>query len=111
MTIARIDGSRIHDWETFHQHFAEVLGFPGFYGRNMDAWIDCLGYADDPGAGMIKTTVRPGETLTLQIDHVDEFASRCPEQYAAIVECAAFVNWRRVEAGESAVVALSFYKR
>ncbi|MDA1214518.1 MAG: barstar family protein, partial [Planctomycetota bacterium] len=32
----RIDGDLIVDWESFHAHFAEVLGFPKFYGRNMD---------------------------------------------------------------------------
>jgi len=37
-----IDGSKISDWGTFHHHFSEVFGLPGFYGRNMDAWIDCM---------------------------------------------------------------------
>jgi hypothetical protein len=54
--------------------------------------------------------VPPGGVLTLQLDGVDEFAARCPEQYAALVECAAFVNWRRSSAGDGAVLALAFYK-
>ena len=32
----------------------------------------------------------------MELEDVDEFARRCPEQYAAIIECAAFVNWRKV---------------
>jgi hypothetical protein len=35
---------------------------------------------------------------------------RCPEQYRAVVDCCAFVNWRRIEVGEPAVLALSYYR-
>ena len=49
--------SQITDWETFHDTFAQALGFPGFYGRNMDAWIDCLTSADEKTHGMLRTTV------------------------------------------------------
>jgi len=76
----------------------------------MNAWIDCVSYIDDPAAEMTAQHVTPGAVLTLHVDDIDDFASRCPEQYDALVECSAFVNWRRVERGEPAVVALSFYK-
>jgi hypothetical protein len=42
---------------------------------------------------------------------VDEFAARCPEQYAALIECAGFVNWRRSSEGEGAVLALAYHKQ
>jgi Barstar (barnase inhibitor) len=109
--VVRIDGAAIHDWVTFHEVFATALGFPSFYGRNLDAWIDCLTCADDRDAGMIANAVPAGEVLTLQIDSVDDLATRCPEQYAAIVDCAAFVNWRRLERGHGPVLALSFCRR
>ena len=95
-TIVTIPTSRITDWDSFHGVFQTALGFPGFYGRNMNAWIDCLTYLDD---GMTRFTVADGDTLTLRIDDADGFASRCPEQYLALIECAAFVNFRRREAG------------
>ena len=110
MTIVRINGDRIKDWDSFHDEFATALGFPDFYGRNMDAWIDCLTYVNEPSAGMTKVHVPEGLVLTLQIDDVDVFAHRCPEQYAALIESTAFVNWRRLEVGQDAVLALSFYK-
>lgn len=110
MTIVQVDCNRITDWETFHAVFAETFGFPGFYGGNLNAWIDCMGYLDDPEAGMSAITVPVGEVLTLQLDGVDEFSVRCPEQYAELIECAAFVNWRRSSAGEGAVLALAFHK-
>jgi hypothetical protein len=45
------------------------------------------------------------------LEDVDDFAARCPEQYRAIVECSAFVNWRRVEGGDPPIIALAFYKQ
>ena len=111
MAVVRIDCGRIIDWESFHSEFAEVFGFPAFYGRNMDAWIDCMSWLDEPGSGMTTVHAPPGGVVTLQFDGVDEFAARCPEQYAALVECAAFVNWRRSSQGEPAVLALAYYKQ
>jgi hypothetical protein len=109
--IVRIDGSAIRDWETFHDVFVAALGFPGFYGRNLDAWIDCLTNADDAEAGLVAAPVPAGSVLTLQIENVDALASEAPEQYSALVECAAFVNWRRLERGLGPVLALSFFRR
>jgi hypothetical protein len=51
-----------------------------------------------------------GGLVVLQLDAVDDFAKRCPEQYRAILECSAFVNWRRLEVGEPAIMALSYYR-
>ena len=110
MTVVKIDTRRIKDWETFHDVFAELFGFPGFYGRNLDAWIDCMSWLDDPSAGM--TAIHPADGIvTLQLEQVDDFIQRCPEQYAALVECTAFVNWRRIERGLPPVLTLAFYKR
>jgi len=109
--LVKLDTARICDWNTFHDVFADILGFPSFYGRNMNAWIDCMTYLDEPAPGMSTLHVEPGDVLTLQLEAVDEFAARCPDQYAALVECVAFVNWRRVEQGEGAILALAFYKK
>jgi hypothetical protein len=35
-----------------------------------------------------------------------EFKKRCPDQYDALIQCSAFVNYRRVEIGEPLVLAL-----
>lgn len=40
MTAIPIPTNRITDWHTFHEVFAATLGFPDYYGRNMNAWID-----------------------------------------------------------------------
>jgi RNAse (barnase) inhibitor barstar len=111
MMLVRLDTRGITDWASFHDVFTEAFGFPGFYGRNMDAWIDCMTWLDDPSAEMTKVHAPPDGVVVLELEHVDDFVSRCPGQYEAIIDCVAFVNWRKIEAGESAVLALSFYKR
>jgi hypothetical protein len=103
-----VDSAAIRDWDTFHDVFKAAFGFPEFYGRNMNAWIDCMTDLDDPGTGMTTVHAPPGGILVLQLEGVGDFMRRCPEQYAAVVECSAFVNWRRLEQGEDPVLALSF---
>ncbi len=110
MKIIKIDTRKIIDWETFHDVFKEIFGFPDFYGRNMDAWIDCMASLDAPEDEMTKVNIDKNETLVLHLGYIDEFVKRCPEQYAAIVECSAFVNYRRIERGGNPVLTVSFYK-
>ena len=103
-----LDCEDIRDWETFHEVFAQVFGFPGCYGRNMDAWIDCVTSLDAPADGMSNVYCAPGTALTLALDNVRDFANRCTEQYKALIECSAFVNWRRLAVGNPSVLDLSF---
>jgi hypothetical protein len=109
LETVRIDGDRILDWPSFHAVFAEAFGFPSFYGRNMDAWVDCMTCLDEPESGMTTVQVRGGTVLSLIIENAPDLKKRCPNQFEALVECAAFVNWRRIENGDQPVLALSFY--
>ena len=104
-----LDCKNIKDWDSFHDEFARVFGFPDFYGRNMDAWIDCITSLDSPDDGMSTVHCGVGTVLTLELENVKAFADRCPDQYQALIQCAAFVNWRRLEHGEPSVLALSFW--
>lgn len=104
--VVDIPVERIVDWDSFHDVFQEALGFPEFYGRNMNAWIDCLTSADQDSHGMMTTTVKPGELLTLKINDAANFQMHCPQQYEALVECTAFVNYRRAAVGEPPVLTL-----
>jgi RNAse (barnase) inhibitor barstar len=106
MPIAVVPLSNITDWDSFHATFAEALGFPDFYGRNMNAWIDCLTYEDD---GMTAFPIEAGDVLTIQLQDCKDFRERCPEIYEALVDSAAFVNWRRIEMGERPILAISYH--
>jgi hypothetical protein len=87
------------------------MGFPSYYGRNMNAWIDFMTYVDEPGDIADDVVVADGDVLTLEFRSVDDFAARCREQYEAVIECAAFVNYRRIELGDRPILALSFWRK
>jgi hypothetical protein len=106
----QIDASKISDWDSFHNQFSKTLGFPEYYGRNMNAWIDCMTYLDDPDATMTTIHVVPGDLLVICVSGARDLKRRCPEIYDALIECSAFVNYRRIELGQPAVLALSFYE-
>lgn len=90
--IIDIPTNQIKDWDSFHDLFQKELGFPDYYGRNMNAWIDCMDDLVD--------------VVILKIKNASEFKKRCPEQHDALIECSAFVNYRRVEAGETPILTL-----
>lgn len=111
MKTVKIPVNQITDWETFHKVFAEVLGFPDYYGHNMNAWIDCMTYIDEPDLGMTSIHVDIGQILVLDLGDCTLFASKCPIQYETLLDCSAFVNYRRIEKGEEPVLALSFWNQ
>ena len=64
------DCNNIRDWDSFHEEFARVYGFPDFYGRNMNAWIDCLTSLDAPEDGISSVHCEPGSVVTLELANV-----------------------------------------
>jgi RNAse (barnase) inhibitor barstar len=107
--VVSIDTKSITDWESFHNLFAELFEFPEFFGRNMDAWNDCMSSLDQPSHGMTQIHASPGNVVVLHLKNAKDFSERCPEQYAALVECSAFVNYRRIEHGLEPLLTLAFY--
>lgn len=105
-TLVRLDTREITD---FHEVFKKGFGFPDFYGRNSDAWIDCMTSLDAPEDGVSTVHTPPGGVLVLQLEYVDDFIRRCPDQFAAILDWSAFVNVRRFEMNEHAVPVISFH--
>lgn len=96
----------IFDFDSFHTAFARTIGFPDFYGRNMDAWVDCMTCVDDPAAGMTSITVAKGEQLTLEIPGSMALRGRALDVFEALLECTAAVNERFVANGDRPIVAL-----
>jgi hypothetical protein len=102
-----LNTKQINDWNSFHLLCKEAFGFPDFYGMNMDAWIDCLTYLDEEDE-MSRFLLARGEMLHIEILDTEDFNSRLPELFDALVECSAFVNRRYVEFGKSPVLSLLF---
>ena len=108
MKTIRLETNSITDWDSFHSQFATLMDFPDFYGRNMDAWIDCMSCLTDPSGGMSEIHLKNGEALVIQISHTSDFRERIPEIYDELVYGVAFVNNRFANRKEASVVALAF---
>lgn len=109
MKTVSINARAIEGKDSFHEVFSSALGFPSWYGNNMNAWIDCMSSLDEPGDGLSEVKVQPGEVLVITLENADDFKRRCPKLWQDLLECSAFVNWRRIERGEAAVLAVSAY--
>jgi hypothetical protein len=105
VAIAELNGHRIVDWDSFDDECAAVFGFPDFYGRNTNAWIDCLTYVRR-GDGMSRYELGPDEPLVIHVAGVKEMRARAPEMLDALVDCVAFVNLRQIEMGEAPALHL-----
>ncbi|MFE0013961.1 barstar family protein [Mesorhizobium sp. NPDC059054] len=103
--LVRIDCSEITD---LHGLFAETFGFPDFYGHNWDAWIDCMSHLDEPDAGLSTIHVEKGGIVVIQLEQAEALKRNQPDLLVALCESAAFVNWRRIEAGGDPILCLSF---
>lgn len=100
-----IDGSVIKNAETFHDEFSAKLGFSEGYGRNMDAWIDCLRdiHVD---TGMSKVLLPDDVSLELKITSIGKLESASPESIQGLVACTAFVNAHLAELEVAPIVLL-----
>jgi hypothetical protein len=49
--------------------------------------------------------------LLIHLDHFPQFAKRCPEPWAALAECSAWINWLKLKEDNPPVLALSFDSR
>jgi Barstar (barnase inhibitor) len=105
MAEVTLDTARIHGWHDFHRISAETFGFPDFYGRNMNAWIDCLTYIRE-GDGMSSFVLGDTEQLFVRLPDYEVFAGRVPEIAAELLLCVSFVNQRSLESNEKPALVL-----
>jgi hypothetical protein len=106
MTV-RINTDLIDSWTDFHQVFKIALGFPDYYGANMNAWIDCMTYIDDPDAGMTRNAVKPGQTIIIELVNSDNFKEKHEDIYYALLDCSAIVNSRKIDDKTRTFIAIA----
>ena len=53
-----------------------AFGLPGFYGRNMNAWMDCMTHLGVANADMSSIHVVSGDVVVLCISAVTDFRKR-----------------------------------
>lgn len=105
MAEVTLEGAQILDWLSFHRQSARVLGFPDFYGQNMDAWIDCLTYLDE-GDGMSSVVLEGDERLHITVMDSEVWAFVAPEVFRGFLKGVASVNQRYRERGQTPRVSL-----
>lgn len=104
--IVKLDGRKMI--ESFHEYFAETFGFPDFYGKNMDAWIDCMSDLDCEEAGMIsKNYVAPGQSVVFYIKHQEEL-KQYREIWDDFIECTSHLNKDRLQRNQPPLIYLAF---
>ena len=108
VSLAKIECQNIFDWPSFHSEFMRVFGFPDFYGKNMDAWIDCMSSLNAPEDRMTSIHCEEGKQITIELDGGSSLKERCPEIFNSINECCAFVNWRLIQSNGFPVLALAY---
>ena len=97
----------IYDWTSFHAECQRAFGFPAFYGRNMDAWIDCMSSLRSED-GLVSIRLPAGELLELELTDTDSLRERVPDLIEELVLATAAVNQRFIENGEAPAIALIF---
>jgi hypothetical protein len=107
MATAHLNTDSITDWQSLHETCRKAFGFPGFYGMNLNTWIDCMSYLDED-TGMTRFILAEGEMLHIEVADTASFNRRLPEVLDELVECSAIMNQRCLQAGRAPVLSLIF---
>jgi len=105
MASVTLATDKITDTHSFHEQCISAFGFPNFYGRNMDAWTDCLSSLRED-EGMSRFKLAREEQLFVTLVDFETFANRLPEISNALLVCIAAVNCRYVARNEMPGLAL-----
>ncbi|MEM7640945.1 MAG: barstar family protein [Pseudomonadota bacterium] len=87
-----LDGRTMTSQDGFHKAFADGLGFPDFYGRNMDAWLDCMSCIDAPESGMSDVFIPSGGLLVIRIRNAEIMRKADPDLWKEMQECVEYAN-------------------
>jgi len=105
MASVQLDGGQIIDWNTFHTACIAAFGFPDFYGRTIDAWVDCLSYLRDD-ENMTKFRLKPDEVLQITIANAAALKKAAPDLLEEVAFCIEGINERYDDYGEKPALAL-----
>jgi RNAse (barnase) inhibitor barstar len=75
-----INGNLIKNMDDFGSLFAKVCNFPDYYGKNMDAWIDCMRDL------LIK------ENITIELQNFTDFNRLFPKISNNLLDCICILN-------------------
>ena len=104
----RVQTSQIVDEASFHLVLKDLFGFPSWYEANMDAWIDCMSYLDDPERNITGFELAPNEVLVTELVGAESFVERSPRVFSRFIGANVAVSERYREQMGEARVLLTF---
>jgi len=105
--LARIhvNGAAIADWPSFHDEFSRAFRFFDGYGRNPNAWIDCMTDLHGPRA-LSDLQLPPDEPIEIILKDSASLATSYPEILAELLILVQFANDRYAQARQRARITV-----
>jgi hypothetical protein len=107
VAVIKVPLEDVVDWDAAHTALARALQFPDYYGRNGNAFIDCL--TDITHGWDVPPLLAAGETLTIDLGNTSLHADSFREVTDAICGWVASVNWRDIQEGLPARVLIASF--
>jgi hypothetical protein len=104
--FATVDLSAVRSWSDLDELWAEALGFPNWYGRNRDAWLDIMSSLDE--IGMVERPFEGRGPILIRVGGVEALADRHPEVLVELVALTAAANERYRHSESGRALALVF---
>ena len=104
--FANVDLTGIQTWSELDERWAAALGFPDWYGRNRDAWLDIMSSLDE--IGMVQHPFEGRGAILIEVQGAEELVRRRPEVFAELVALTVAANERYEHSGSGRGVALVF---
>ncbi|WP_431221814.1 barstar family protein [Serratia sp. L9] len=82
----KINFSKIKTLDDFYTELSNIFGFPGFFGRNINALIDCLFSLRYPQDEMTKIHVADSECLLIELCNFSLATSEIKETLIVTIE-------------------------
>lgn len=89
-----VDFSQVKNLGEMHEALAKVFDFPDFYGKNVNALIDCWSSLRYPEDGMTGITIAHDEAVLLEVKGMSHLDQLMMNHFTVAVEA---VNERAVE--------------
>jgi RNAse (barnase) inhibitor barstar len=91
LTRISVNGATIVDVSSFHDEFSRAFRFFDGYGRNRDAWIDCMTDLHGPKA-LSSLRLPAGESIEIVLKDSATMANSYPEIFAELLRLVRYAN-------------------
>ena len=93
--------------DDFHDEMKRLFGFPDFYGKNFNAFIDCLSSLRFPEDGMTNIHLDKDEYLLMEIKGIHSLSDEIRHGFLLSIEV---INQGAISFGDEALIFLLLIK-